>query len=153
MLIFSVVSNVDLLCRFPMLFLMLIFNVDFWHWFSLLIFNVTIFPNVVFPINFSYVLLLLNYNFALVDTTLFLFFFFFFLPFSRFRYLISNNFLLNIILYLFFFLFLSLMFFCFFLFFILSSQNRTYFTMITLGSRGRVQGGAHPPPPRWPAVF
>ena len=32
-----------------------------------------------------------------------------------------------------FFLFLSLMFFCFFLFFILSSQNRPYFTMITLG--------------------
>ena len=58
---------------------------------------------------------------------------YFFLPFPRFRYLFSNNFLLNIILYLFFFLFLSLMFFCFFLFFILSSQNRTYFTMITLG--------------------
>ena len=128
MLIFHVVSNVDLLCRSPMLFLMLIFNVDFWHWFSLLIFNVTVFPNVVFRINFSYVFLLLNYNFALVDRTLF----FFFLPFPRFRYLFSNNFLLNIILYL-FFLFLSLMFFCFFLFFTLSSQNRTYFTMITLG--------------------
>ena len=34
---------------------------------------------------------LLNYNFALVDITQF------FLPFSRFRYLFSNNFLLNII--------------------------------------------------------
>ena len=101
MLIFNVVSNADLLCRFPMLFLMLIFNVDFWHWFSLLIFNVTVFPNVVFRINFSYVFLLLNYNSALVDVTLF------FLPSSRFRYLFSNNFLLNIILYLFFSIFIA----------------------------------------------
>ena len=31
------------------------------------------------------------------------------------------------------------MFFCLFLFFILSSQNRTYFTMITLGHHTHVQ--------------
>ena len=89
MLIFNVVSNVDLLCRFPMLFLMLIFNV---------VSNVDLlcrFPNKFF---------LCFFYFLMVDITLF------FLPFSRFRYLFSNNFLLNIILYL-FFLFLSLMFF------------------------------------------
>ena len=71
MLIFNVVSNVDLLCRFPMLFLMLIFGIDFLCWFSMSRF---------FRINFSYVFLLLNYNFALVDIT----------PFFLYLFLVSD---------------------------------------------------------------
>ena len=98
MLIFNVVSNVDLLCRFPMLFLMLIFNV---------VSNVDLlcrFPNKFF---------LCFFYFLMVDITLF------FLPFSRFRYLFSNNFLLNIILYLFFSIFIAYVFFSFYFLFFL----------------------------------
>ena len=119
----NVVFNVDFQCRF----LALIFTVDFQcHGFSK-----CRFPNKIFRMFFYYLITILPW---LIE----LYFFFFFLPFPRFRYLFSNNFLLKIILYLFFFLFLSLMFFCFFLFFIISSQNRTYFTMITLGHHSRL---------------